>query len=217
MARLVWAVLFAVLSIGLTGAGARAATAGDFDYYVLSLAWSPTYCAASSRNRSTEQCREQHDIIVHGLWPQNERGYPSDCPTSYPLRLSSGLLDAYDAMTPDRGLLAHQWRKHGTCTGLSPEAYFETARTLFGRLHMPRVLINPGTRASFDRDDIRARIAAANPGLEPDMIVLTCEDRNLDEIRICFTREGDFRRCSADVAAKTCARKPMIVLPVSGR
>ena len=58
--------------------------AGDFDYYVLSLSWSPTWCAIEGDDRGADQCDARHDYgwILHGLWPQNERGYPSYCNTS---------------------------------------------------------------------------------------------------------------------------------------
>lgn len=191
--------------------------AGDFDYYLLSLSWSPTHCAQSDRNRNSEQCREQHDSIVHGLWPQYERGWPEFCSTGHPLRLPADLLDTYDAMTPDRGLLAYQWRKHGTCSGLAPEAYFDTAYAFWSKVTLPVVLSDPRREASFDREDLKARVSAANPGLASNMFVLTCDGRRLDEIRICLTREGRFRRCGADVLAKACRRSPMLVLPVTGR
>ena len=35
--------------------------AGDFDYYVLSLGWSPTWCALTGDARGDDQCDPRHD------------------------------------------------------------------------------------------------------------------------------------------------------------
>lgn len=209
--------LFCALS-GADGASAQTANAepGAFDHYILALSWSPTHCAESDRNRGSEQCRERHDTILHGLWPQYERGWPEYCATDYPTRLPAQLLDAYDAMTPDRGLLAHQWRKHGTCTGLSPEDYFDTAYALWSRVRMPPALDTPRSSARFDRADLRARIVAANPDIDNDRFILTCDGPRLDEIRICLSRDGAYRRCGRDVLSKRCRHNAIMVLPPNG-
>jgi len=57
---------------------------GQFDYYILALSWSPSYCEARqgrARNRSQErQCDGRpFSFVVHGLWPQYDRGFPSYC------------------------------------------------------------------------------------------------------------------------------------------
>ncbi|EEX90586.1 ribonuclease T2 [Brucella ceti M644/93/1] len=97
---------------------------GDFDFYVLSLSWSPSYCASQGPRANQQQCgvRRPFGFVVHGLWPQNERGYPANCQVdnmrsrgSYvPRRIISSLSD----IIPSAGLIAHQWRKHGSCSGL---------------------------------------------------------------------------------------------------
>ena len=58
--------------------------AGVFDYYVLSLSWSPNWCAYEGDARGSDQCDARHDHgwILHGLWPQYHRGWPDYCPTT---------------------------------------------------------------------------------------------------------------------------------------
>ena len=58
--------------------------AGEFDYYVLSLSWSPNWCAYEGDARDSDQCdaRHNHGWILHGLWPQYERGFPDYCQTA---------------------------------------------------------------------------------------------------------------------------------------
>ena len=57
---------------------ARADLPGRFDYYVLALSWSPQYCAGPGA-RGDPQCARPYGFVVHGLWPQHERGWPEDC------------------------------------------------------------------------------------------------------------------------------------------
>ena len=57
---------------------------GDFDFYVLALSWSPSYCAIEGDGADPAQCANgrPYAFVVHGLWPQYEKGYPRDCETS---------------------------------------------------------------------------------------------------------------------------------------
>src|SRR3977135_1905030 len=58
-----------------------ASTPGDFDFYVLSLSWSSGFCETPAGARARGQCDASVNLgfVVHGLWPQDEHGYPSDC------------------------------------------------------------------------------------------------------------------------------------------
>src|ERR1044072_2158162 len=58
---------------------------GEFDFYVLSLSWSPSFCEAASErgNKGRSQVAQcggrPFSFVVHGLWPQYERGFPEFC------------------------------------------------------------------------------------------------------------------------------------------
>lgn len=178
---------------------------GRFDYYVLSLSWSPSYCAAEPEAR---QCGKGLGFVVHGLWPQFERGYPSNCSAE---RLPDALLAKFDGLTVSRGLLAHQWRKHGSCSGLSAEAYFETMARAAKRIQTP-----PFERldksARVDPRAVESAFLAANPGLERAEITITCKSGDFAEARICLDKNLEPRRCGADVI-KDCSDR-MIDLPL---
>jgi hypothetical protein len=92
---------------------------GQFDFYVLALSWSPGFCEISgSRSR---QCDPGSGLgfVVHGLWPQNEGGYPSFCEPGGRFAPRAAVEEAR-GLFPDDNLARYQWRKHGTCTGEAP-------------------------------------------------------------------------------------------------
>ena len=106
--------------------------AGRFDYYVLSLSWSPNWCDREGRARNSPQCEPDADFgwVLHGLWPQYDRGYPEYCRSSYAPPSRSQTADMADVMGTS-GLAWHQWRKHGVCTDLSPTDYYDLSRAAF--------------------------------------------------------------------------------------
>ena len=108
----------------------KAGTPGRFDFYVLALSWSPSFCEKQkpARRAKDPQCSGRpFSFVVHGLWPQFEQGYPSYCQVPAP-RLERALVDKALDLMPSRGLIYHEWNRHGTCTGLSAQAYFATVR-----------------------------------------------------------------------------------------
>ena len=76
--------VMAALALAAAPAAAAGDEAGRFDYYVLALSWSPTWCALDGDARGADQCDPRHDFgwTLHGLWPQYEEGYPQDCATT---------------------------------------------------------------------------------------------------------------------------------------
>ena len=184
---------------------------GDFDFYVLALSWSPTWCATSEDATRSRQCEEDADFgfIVHGLWPQYEAGYPEFCRSdARPSRREIGsVLD----LMPDRGLVAHTWRKHGSCSGLDPQDYFEATRAAFDRVQIPREFVGFASDRSISAQAAEAAFVAANSGLEPSGAAVSCGDGWLEEVRLCLTREFDFRDCD-EVDARGC-RQGRLKLP----
>lgn len=184
---------------------------GDFDFYVLSLSWSPTWCATSEDAARSRQCEEGADFgfIVHGLWPQYEAGYPEFCRSdAHPSRKEiSSVLD----LMPDRGLVAHTWRKHGSCSGLDPREYFEAIRAAFERVQIPREFVGLAADGSISAQAVERAFVGANPGLEFSGAAVACGDGWLAEVRLCLTRELDFRNCE-EVDARGC-RQGRLRLP----
>lgn len=186
----------------LLAAGAAVAgdTPGRFDYYVLALTWNASWCAEEGDERRSPLCEPDGRIgfTLHGLWPQYERGYPQYCRTAH--RDPSRAETRREAdLFRSRGLAWHQWKKHGRCTGLSAEAYFDTARRAWEALRRPAELRALARPVEIDPKVIEAAFVEANPGLAPEGITVTCRDRRIYEVRICLTRDLEPRACGADV------------------
>lgn len=169
---------------------------GRFDFYVLALSWSPGFCALEGDRKGRRQCETGAGLgfVVHGLWPQYERGFPSECgaernPTSM------AMSEARDVF-PDAGLARHQWRKHGTCSGLSPTDYFRETRRAREQVKIPEKLVRPTTGLTVQPLAIERAFAEVNPGLRPDMMSVSCRRGVLQEVRICFDKTlRGFRTC----------------------
>ena len=93
---------------------------GEFDFYVLSLSWSPSFCEdAEERGRGgrsqAQQCGGRpFSFVVHGLWPHYERGFPEYCQRPSP-RLGRNIMTSMLDLMPAPGLIYNEWDKHGTC------------------------------------------------------------------------------------------------------
>ena len=193
-------VLLALL-LALTGLPARAEgeRAGDFDYYVMSLSWSSAWCALEGDARRDPQCDAGRGLtfVLHGLWPQNESGWPSYCRTGQrdPTRTETA---AMADIMGGAGLAFYQWKKHGRCSGLSPRDYFATARRAFDSVTIPPVFARMSKTLKVPAEVIEGAFLEANPGLSADQITITCKDGLIQEVRLCLTPDLEPRRCGAD-------------------
>ncbi|EEX13917.1 Ribonuclease T2 family protein [Citreicella sp. SE45] len=185
---------------------------GAFDYYVLSLSWSPTWCALEGDARDAEQCDAAHGWILHGLWPQYHRGYPAFCPTSAPPPARSETAGMADIMGSG-GLAWHQWKKHGTCSGLAAGDYFRLARTAFGNVTRPEVFRKLQAPVTLPAALVEEAFIAENPGLEPDMLTVTCDAGRIEEVRICLSKGLAPVPCGSDVV-KDCTLGSALLDPV---
>lgn len=175
----------------------RGAPAGAFDFYVLSLSWSPGFCEAGGTAKGRDQCAAGSGLgfVVHGLWPQGDEGYPSYCEPGgrSPPRAS---LDEARGLFPDEGLARYQWRKHGTCSGLGPTEYFRAVRRAREMVRVPARLDNPTQDTKVLPFELERAFAEANPGLRPEMMAVECGRRVFQEIRVCLTKDlRGFRAC----------------------
>lgn len=188
------------------------ARGSGFDFYVLSLSWSPTFCARNASGND-QQCGigRDHGFVVHGLWPQNERGYPQDCASSEPDRVPQALGRSLFDIMPGMGLIGHEWRKHGTCSGLSQADYFSVLRAAYERVVLPPALDKPQQRQTVDATAIENMMVSANPGLSRAGVALSCDRDRLEEVRICLSKDLGFRDC-AEVDRQGCTARN-IVLP----
>lgn len=191
----------------------QAAPPGSFDYYVLALSWSPSYCASKSGRDDAEQCAaaRPYGFVVHGLWPQHARGgYPAHCATPSPV--PAPVMESMLPIMPSRKLVEHEWKKHGTCAGGRPEDYFATTRAAFERVRIPVFLDRPARPVTLATDEVERLFVTANPGLTPDAVTLTCRGRVAAEVRVCLDKDMNFRACGKDVRDR-CGDK--VVFPAA--
>lgn len=198
----------------LTFAGS--AQSQNFDFYVLSLSWSPTYCAMRTDAPRSRQCESKANFgfVVHGLWPQYERGYPEFCSSREPRRVPTALGEEMFDIMPSMGLIGHQWRKHGSCTGLSQRDYLATTRRAFDRIRIPERVSDGKARMSLSADEIEQMFVSANPGMTKQGIAAKCEGRQLEEVRICLTTDLRFRDCE-EVDRGGCRRDRIELPPIN--
>lgn len=187
---------------------------GQFDYYVLSLSWSPNWCEIEGDARGSDQCDARHDHgwILHGLWPQYHRGWPSFCQTAERAP-SRGMTAAMSDIMGSSGLAWHQWKKHGTCSGLSAPAYYALSRDAYARVTRPEIFRKLTRRVKLPASVVEEAWLEANPNLEPDGITITCRDGYIQEARICLSRDLDPVPCGRDVV-RDCRMRDAVFAPV---
>jgi ribonuclease T2 len=197
---------------------ARAPVApGDFDYYVLALSWSPGFCAVSGGTRDPEQCGRGANLgfVVHGLWPQRERGMLADCEAGLRPPARADAAAAARDLFPTEGLARYEWRKHGGCTGLPPSAYFAAVRSAREQVVIPAALAEARESRQLAPQDVLRAFAQANPRLRPGMAAVSCPKNVLQEVRICLSKDlRDFTSCP-DVAARSCRARQIEAPPPS--
>ena len=197
----------------------RGGVPGRFDYYTLSLSWSPSFCADNPRGASDPQCSRgngrPYAFVLHGLWPQYERGFPDSCPTPEQPFVQNGTIDRMLDIMPSRPLIIHEFRRHGVCSGLQPDAYFDLARKLFQKIKVPPRFQSPSANMMVDTSQVIGDFVAANPELRPEMLGVACggTGNRLREVRICFSREGEFRPCGSNENQRRLCNSPRVFVP----
>jgi ribonuclease T2 len=207
-------VLLVLLMLLGSRAWAEGERAGDFDYYVLALSWTPTWCALEGDDRNSPQCDagQGYGFTLHGLWPQYEDGWPSFCPTAArpPSRAETGAM--VDIMGSS-GLAWHQWRKHGSCTGLSAADYFRLSRLAYDRVTRPDLLRRLERPVRLPAQVIEEAFLEDNPALTDEMLTVTCRAGRVQEVRLCLTRDLDPHACAPDVA-RDCTLQDALFEPM---
>ena len=257
-------ILFAGAPRGAMAQGDRGGMPGDFDYYVLALSWSPTFCSGQGRGDgggrggydgayggdrgagggygygggggydgrgyggrqgygrrdSEEQCSgtRPYAFILHGLWPQYERGgWPEMCQTGNRPWVPGETIDRMLDIMPSRHLVIQEYKKHGVCSGLDPQGYFDAARRAYGSIRIPGQLQNPAEPLKMAPEDTRKAFLEANPQLGAESIQIVCSRDVLKEVRICLTKDLTPRPCSRNEQNRqSCSYGTLTVPPVRG-
>jgi ribonuclease T2 len=208
------ASLILVLAVTAFAADGERSPPGQFDYYVLALSWSPSYCESSKERaparKPTLQCSGRpFAFVVHGLWPQYTQGFPSYCQVPAP-RVERRLVDAMLDLMPSRRLVYYEWDRHGTCSGLNPQGYFDTLRKAREAVTIPLAYRAPAESLTVSPADITAAFIAANPGLSTSAITIACNKTRLMEVRLCLNKDLSFHDCGA-IARRACWRDAVVM------
>jgi ribonuclease T2 len=170
----------------------------NFDFYLLNLSWSPEFCHS---HPNAAECAQHLAFVLHGLWPQNNIGrYPQRCSNDSGPQDPSQYRDIY----PDPGLLRHEWQTHGTCSGLTPDAFFTLARQALHSVTIPTELTTLNHQTSMPPSDILDLFAKSNPSFPPDSLALSCGNNYLTAIEVCMNKSlqpiscGSLRSCRAN-------------------
>ncbi|GAA6163574.1 ribonuclease T2 [Pelagimonas sp. KU-00592-HH] len=188
--------------------------AGEFDYYVLALSWSPNWCAIEGDAKGSPQCdpREDFGWVLHGLWPQYHRGWPAHCTTierNPPRWLTEEMADIMGTS----GLAWYQWKKHGRCSGLSAEDYYALSRRAYDNVSKPPVFRKLDKSVKLPASVVEQAFLKANPDLDADMLTITCRDGFIQEARVCLSKELEPVPCGRDVI-RDCSLKDARFDPV---
>lgn len=193
-------VALTIFNVGMSDArdGKQRAesVAGVFDYYLLTLSWSPTFCLT---HRENEQCSGKgYGFVLHGLWPQYAQGgWPQSCAPLSPL--SSAERARGLTLFPTQKLLEHEWKKHGTCSGLGASGYLELADQAVGAVRIPENLQPFSTSHYFEAQEIARLFRQSNPGIPADGIAIICRGPELSEVRVCMGKDLAFATCGKGV------------------
>ena len=190
---------------------------GQFDFYVLALSWSPSFCEAAGERGTPpqQQCAARpYSFVVHGLWPQYEKGFPEFCQVPAP-RLDRDIVSSMLDLMPAPRLIFREWDKHGTCSGLSPRAYFDTVRKARAVVKIPDAYLEPKEILTVTPDEVEEAFVKVNPGLTRDAIAVTCGSRRLSEVRVCLGKDFRFRPCP-QIDTRACRRDKLVMPPVRG-
>ncbi|MFF7709797.1 ribonuclease [Pseudomonas sp. NPDC007930] len=208
--RLATAALLCLLASTAHARGPQASgdAPGVFDFYVLSLSWSPSWCLAHPQD--TQQCSGKgYGFVLHGLWPQfaNNR-WPQFCAPLTPLSAAERAKGM--SLFPSPQLMAHEWAKHGTCSGLGAEGYLRATDAALARVKIPPAL-EPSARAQrLPARQIKALFQQANPALPEGGIAVYCNRNQLSEVRVCLSKDLSPISCGAPLKGQ-CQQNDVLV------
>jgi ribonuclease T2 len=190
---------------------------GKFDFYVMALSWSPDYCATKG-DQDPQQCGpgKQLGFVLHGLWPQYDRGFPANCTNA---AFDPSMQQKFPGLYPSTKLYTHEWEKHGTCSGLSQTAYHQLAMDVKTTVVVPDRYQKPRQPIRTTLQGLKEDFVAVNPGMSVDSVAPSCKDsgRFLQEVLVCRSADGGAGTCSAEVlkkSQKSCAQEDFLVRSV---
>ena len=183
----------------------------NFDYYLLTMSWAPEFCATNPKGKSSSECDPKRHLgfVVHGLWPQNNTGaYPQDCGAAQ--SVSQAIVQQMMPIMPDSGLIQHEWAKHGTCSGLSVQDYFDSIQKAFGNVKVPDEYRAPADMIKDSPADIEKKFAQANNAPQRAFRV-SCPNADFAALEVCLTKDLQYQECATGL--KECRAPQVSIRP----
>lgn len=200
MKRIIPFVLVLAALLGQTPAaradscGPIRGSAGQFDYYLLSLSWSPAFCATPAGAKHPDQCARAapaRGFVVHGLWPQYRPGsaaarqsgalWPQCCGGAEPFR-PEAVPPQLDGLMIGADLRRHEWSKHGVCATSRAEDYFGQILRAVEKVGTAADL-HPTAPEKIRVSDLKRYFPVPSQSIFP-----ICKGTSLSEVRVCLDR-----------------------------
>jgi ribonuclease T2 len=180
---------------------------GQFDYYMLTLSWSPEFCHGHA---SAPECGAHPGFMVHGLWPQFNNGtWPADCQTNQPAPTDTSPV----ANIMPQDIISHEWEKHGTCSGLSGNDYFALIRKVYDSIKIPDRFASPSQSFTLRPAALKTAFQQSNASLAPQDMAIELSGKYLSAVEFCLTK-GDTPAPMACSNVKDVRGGTFIVPPV---
>lgn len=202
-----WVFIILTAANPVSSVAQKGGQPGVFDFYLLTLSWSPQFC---STNQTNPDCSaNERGFVVHGLWPEYNNGkWPANCSDAPGPSNPSLYADLIPAT-----IIEHEWSKHGTCSGLSVPAYFSLIRTVSSSVAIPQNLQSASQQFQEAPADVKAAFATANPAISVQDIVIGCtRDGFLNDVEICISKAGKPTPCPV---IPDCLRSQVTILTTS--
>lgn len=182
----------------------QAAPSAEFDFYLLAMTMHPAFCRDGHGSKPECRARQPRPLVIHGLWPENlaPGRYPRHCPAP-DLDLDAELARRLAQFMPGMAdnLHEHEWRKHGSCSGLDDDDYFARSISLAGAVE---AALRPELTTLAGRQVTPAALRAAADQWQPGIgATLTFHCRTLRdapaaqrqrpflvEVRQCIDNDG---------------------------
>ena len=188
------------------------ARGGSFDYYVLSLSYAPNFCAQSGQHDPGECGPGKYfGFVVHGLWPEsNEGSGPENCGSSV---VPTDIVSDTVKYIPTESLIQHEWKTHGTCSGLNVKDYFAAVKKARDAVSIPPYLRAPSLKRDMAPAEILRSFAVSNTSFPMDSFRVACitATRDLQEVRVCLDKNLSPISCPRSLGS--CPISSVILLP----
>ncbi len=185
----------------LAGAAVARDSGGGRTRFILAASWEPAFCAT---NQKKAECRGEtansfaaQNFSLHGLWPMRQEycgvsddlkqaDRRSDWADLPEVSLSAGTRSALDKVMPgtQSGLERHEWTRHGTCTRMSADDYFNAAIGLINELNASAVrdLFAQNIGRTLTASDIKAAFDKSFGDGASDRVKMSC--RRVGKVRV---------------------------------